>query len=333
MPQFAHSNWKSSEKSKRSAFWLRLIFLFCIIGSGAGAYLYWPQLYLYFSGNALLRLQKRSEQFEERLLAQKEEPLVLLQFLAETHQFINIAEISHGADPWLYFYRGLFDFYQLLLRSSYDYKNLIELTGRGFVPSQKLLGDKKVSLLQLGRKITINMRKTLALAPNFQRAPTAHLALIYGNLFFTGRTDRRDLIRLEEIKTAQFSQLQQRHHNWIEMVFYIFFGKKESLQLLLQQMKKQGALLPTLAQQNILLCHVHYYARSYIDALRFARRVAKRRNSPPHLLVEAARMEAEIFYIQRGVSAAIPYLHKALKFTEGEDIFIKKRLEQWSSDN
>lgn len=351
MPQFAHSSsWRGAKRLGRGALLLRLCLALLLTGGAAGAYFYWPQLYFHFTGSALGQLQQRSEEAERRLLDPKEDQKQLLAFFDETHQLINTAEAGRGASAWLCFYRGLFNLYELFLRVSHDSTSLIELTGRGFVPLQKELGDKNVSLLQLGRKIAIPMRKALALSPDLQEAPTAHLALVYGNLFLSGRTDKRDLRRLEESREIRLSPLRERYRNWMQIAFYALFGQERALTLLLQHKEQEhkgrehkgreeiererDLLLPlSTPEQEMLLCHAHYYARKYVEALRFARRAKRRSETPLHLVVEATRMEAEIFYLQRGSSAAIPYLRKALEFTEGRDSFIKKRLEQWSLDS
>ena len=78
--------------------------------------------------------------------------------------------------------------------------------------------------------------------------------------------------------------------------------------------------------RDLVLCHAHYFARDFLPALRLARSVKNRASAPDILRVEAVRMEAEVFLLQRGPGPACFFFEEAARI--GEDEFVTDRISQ-----
>ncbi|MCR9140789.1 MAG: hypothetical protein NXI24_00855 [bacterium] len=352
--------YQSFEPKKKRGRWL--VWLILILGLGAGgaaAYRYGPQLYYSVTGDALVRLEKRTDAFGRQLLAWDGGNDALPGMLAELDEVRRIAKIQERNSPAeadVYFYLGLIDFYELVVRVPLSGPSLMQLTGRGYLPLQKSLESvPEAPIPRLSKRISRNIRKALALDPGLDRRDAAYLMLAYGDLFFTERTDRNlQMILSEFIAGDQVTPALERYRDWIGLALFALSGNKQEIRQLVQQIDAASAVAPappvvpaaaddpppaeaepapaapaTRLQldeniRDLVLCHAHYFARDFLPALRLARTVKYRATAPDILRVEAVRMEAEIFLLQRGPGAACFFFNEAARI--GSDDFVSERI-------
>ena len=175
--------------------------------------------------------------------------------------------------------------------------------------------------------------------------------LVYGDLFFTERTDENlRLLLSEHIIGGEVSPGLERYRDWIGLALFALSGRKQELQNLVQAIeaatnqaaRPAGATEGADAEQSaavaaaqnrlnldenvrdLVLCHGYYFARDYLPALRLAREVKNRPDAPEILRVEAVRMEGEIFLLQRGPAAACFFFEEAARM--GDDDFVTERI-------
>lgn len=353
-------HYQSFEPKKNRGRWLVwLLLILGLAGGGGAGYLYGPQLYYGLTGDALVRLEKRTDEFETRLLAWDGGNAAIPGMLAELDEIRRIARIQERNSPaagWVYYYLGLVDFFELVVRVPLNGPSLMQLTGRGYLPLQKSLeAVPETAIPRLSKRIARNMRKALALDPGLNHRDAAYLLLAYGDLFFTERTDRNLKIFLSEhIIDGEVPPALERYRDWFGLALYALSGSKLEMQKLVQEIEAAGVAsaaadappnpndsappAPALSKpagnstrlrldenvRDLVLCHAYYFARDFLPALRLARSVKFRSSAPDILRVEAVRMEAEIFLLQRGPGAACFFFEEAARI--GQDEFVTERI-------
>jgi len=324
---------------KRSKKPFLYVLLFLLLAAfGGAAFHYAPLLYYQFTGDMMLRIEQRVAVYNEFLEKKNRSAADLYHYIADTRKMLDIVEKDHSASARLYYYRGLFDFYELLLRTELDGTSLIQLTGRQYLPPEKVIeGIPATSVQSVAKKVTVQMRKSLALDPS-PKAPELHTALlvmILGDLLFSGRTDPILFTRMETIDPSVVDPVLLRYYLWMKLALLTFHGKRSDIEMVLnggsEQEKEALSVLLEAGDRNLLLCYASYFSRDYLRALYFARLVKFDREVPPRKRAEAVRMEGEIFLIQRGPDIARFFWNQALEIAD--DPFIKGRLESLDSKN
>ncbi len=328
-------------RNKKRKVWLPVFLscaLFLVI---AWVYAYFPQLSFYFITNAFARLEKHTEKLEVRLLSLNEEPYDTLESIEQVRKLAKLTQKNNPTNALSHYYEGLFFFYELyLLLPLDDQISLMELTGRGFLPQQiEFSRIAKKSILPLTKKVILSMRRALAIQPDFFHKKKAELSLSYATLLYTGRTDLRDFRRIQETEKIELPPFWAKYREWLSIVFYCQLGKNNELFNLIgrypfpvkkNQNKKEtnGALQlrPTIA--NLILSHGYYGARDYIRSLKYARRANSLAEGSTKIQAEAFRMEAEIFYVQKGEKQAQKYFERAYLASEKKDVFIQDRIKE-----
>ncbi len=351
--------YQSFEPKKKRGRWLIWVLLLALLaGGGAAAYRYGPQLYYSVTGDALVRLEKRTDEFGRQLLAWDGGNAAVPGMLAELDEVRRIARIQKRNSPAaaeVYFYLGLIDFYELIVRVPLNGPSLMQLTGRGYLPLQKSLDSvPEIAVPRLSQRISRNVRKALALDPGLDRRSAANLMLAYGDLFFTERTDRNIRLILEEhVMSGEVQPALERYRDWLGLALYALSGARPETRKLVAEIQAalpaaeldgaptDAADEPPIAApgpvagvrlgldenvRDLVLCHAHYFARDFLPALRLARSVKYRASAPDILRVEAVRMEAEVFLLQRGPGPACFFFEEAARI--GEDEFVTDRISQ-----
>lgn len=317
----------------------RLLFLIPIlIILGLTGYFYGPRLYYQLSEDPLTRLERRSQHYESRLLSGAALLPEQYDYIQNTETIINVLQKDRPLVAEIHYYRGLFRFYDLLLRLPLNARSLLALTGREILPVHlPLEKPEPVSIIPLAARCSRIMRKALALDPDFKVRSMALLAIVYGDLFSTARTDPGLLNRIVEIDVEQIRPALLPYYDWIALAIFSLKGEYQKLQILLEKMEKSGApkspdqplhrLKLTANEALLLRCIGAWRARDYILALQLARRISADPKAPPAIKIEALRLEGEIFIKQRGLEAGRKYFQQALELSEGKDDFIKSRME------
>lgn len=327
-----------------------LILLLVLLLCGFTFYYYYPKISFYFLGNVFLRLENHSQKIEEDILSYRIPEEDILESLERIHDLAKFSKENDPADPLAHYYIGLLHFYELSLRLDQGQQSLLLLTGREFLPQHKNSTKlEPISILPLLRKIILSMRRALAIKADFLHSERADIVLSYASLLFTGRTDLRELRRIQENKLLDPPPLLGIVRDWLSLAFYAQLGRKKELSNFLAQLAakekqsksqedgQRAKVVSHLRMDHIpallLLCHGFYRARDYIGALRYARLVQSNPKSSETMRVEALRMQAEIFYIQRGKKAAKHYFDLAYKASNKKDDFIKERIKEIYREN
>ncbi len=321
-------------KKKSSRAWLWILLILLLIGGAAvPGYLYLPGLYYQYTGDAVQRVSRRAEQFEGFLAAGKSgEDLNI--FIQDTNKMLDILEKSQPARWEVYYYRGLFQFFEYTIRLQYDARSLVKLAGRGYLPSVIEDPDAgNAAILPLAKNSAIQMRKALAIKPDFPHWETAVLVIVCGDLFLTGRTDMNLFDQMMRIHTAEFQPGIAVYADWMKLAVYSMLGRIVEMEAIVSSIQKQESektgtrLHLTADQSNLLLAFSALNAKDYLRALQFARLVKFSPDAPVELKVEASRLEGEIFLVQSGPIQARFYFEEALKLSNGSDAFLEERIK------
>ena len=295
-----------------------------LVALAVPGYLYGPRLYYRYSDDPLSRMDRRAEAFL-KLQAEGSPPELLLQQVDESLTILRILEKDQGSEPLIQYYFGLFEFFELVLRVDPSVANLLQLAGRGYLPAGRDTAvPRKSSLTALGRRISVRVRRALALQPELPQADQARLALLFGDLFYTARTDRMLQVGMARIKRSALPAELWRSYDWMALLLDVVGGEPGRLQKRLAETK--GGLLVPAADRSLLECYAAFRAARYLEALRLARGLHA--NEESFRQVEALRMEGEVFLKQRGGRIALPYFEQALKKSGGTDPYLKGRIRQ-----
>ena len=327
--------WVEKKNSKRPFIILFLIIL--LISIIASIYSLYPTLSYYFISNTYLRLENNALRIEKRILAANEPIQVILNSLEQANKLTELTVKKNSDEALAYYYAGLFYYYELFLRVNQDEKSLIDLCGRGLLPvhvkiiEQNLIVVKPI--LPLARKVIVMMNKALAIEPNFIRKVQAKLILSYSYLILTGRTDKKFLKYIEEVKNIELTPLLNSSFEWVSIAYYSLLGMKKELIDFFNYYNTNINKISLKLDENsrdFLLAQGLYFSKDYISALKSLNKILahKDTNTPKYLLTEILRLEAEITLIQRGKLAAKPLFEKAFVSTEKKDEFIAERINE-----
>lgn len=300
--------------------------------TGWVGYRYIPPLYYQFTGDAIIRIQKRSESYQDYLRAGNRSIADLYRHIDESRRFIELIgrEGSDSAD--LYYYRGLFLLYEMLLRTELNGATLLKLTGRGFLPPEKNGPDiPDASLIRIARDTAVGMRKALAIDPEPapERLSVSLLGIVLGDLIATGRMDGALFSKMERIHSEDLPVPLRSCELWTRLALFALQGKRVEAEQYIERFKKEdpkiyGALFQSETQANLYFSHLHFVTASYISSLNYARMVKANPEASDALRAEAIRMEGEIFLIQRGAQVASIFFRQALDLSP--DPYIEERL-------
>lgn len=316
--------------SKKKGGFLRKISLVALL-AGLLLPLYWyaPRWYHEFSGNTILRVQQRSQKFEDLLHSKEHSLQSKYEFLEETRIILRRLLKNNPAEGQVYYYLGLFHFYELVLRLPLDATSLLRLAGRGFLPEDSGVEElPKLSLPALGRAEAILMRKALALEPDAIDLARARLAIAYGDFLFTGRTDLNLADLLEAEQSEALPAALQPARLWLQFSINTILGRSAELSRLSKEfglLNPPAILVIEPGQLDLLQCYAAFYSDEHPRALQLARQI-KTGATDLYLKVEAARIEAEILLIQNRKELARNALEQALQWSDGADETIVKRL-------
>jgi len=312
-----------------------------------------PRIYYAVTGDAVLRIEQRVARIGTAVHDPQTTLPELLANIEEARRILEIHEQNEPADPALHFNRGLLRFYELVARAPVDGRNLMLLTGRGYLPLQ-LESDEvaAVSIPRLARETATDMRRALALDPELDGRAAARLALAYGDLLYSGRTDPYLVRVVTELPAEELPDNLLRYRDWLAAGLFALSGQQARLNQLAAELAAADASSPEAGsgdppddagaanaaaqlrlqtdanQRRLILAAGAFQARDYLTALRLARRVKREPDATPLERVEAARLEGEVFLVQRGAYAALPFFQQAFDFagTEG-DSFVEERLK------
>ncbi len=330
--------WVTKKKSKRPLF-IVFSFLLVVFSGWLGYYLY-PSVSYYFVSNTYLQLENNALRIEKRLLSQNESISSLLSSIEQAKKLTEITLKKKSDEALVHYYLGLFYYYELFVRVVQDQKSLIELSGRGLLPVHTKFGKTEIEIKPispLSHKIMVTMNQALALEPNFIRNKQAKLLLAYSSLLFTGRTDKKMLAYINELKNIEFTPLLTLTYEWVSISYYSLLGqKKELLELLLplkdHQIEKDKKETNHLYLQTnaieLLLAEGLFHSKDYMASLKYIRNILSAKEMPNYILVETLRIEAEIALIQRGASIAHSLFEKAYEASEKKDMYIADRIKE-----
>lgn len=318
-------------------------------------------IYYRFSGNAVHRVASRSTLYEQRALEGTSSEKELYLFIEDSRKIIDLLEETKPSHYLVPYYRGLFDFYEFLLRTNLDADNLVQMVGKGYIPlDQGIDGlepsdeEKLLPLEKLSRNISVSIRKSLALNPDLAEQDRARVMIVYATVFDTGRTDPYLVELVNDFQGARFNSFFQPRSDWIAVALYTILGEAKNLEGIMNQLEVVGVdpagaaslsetanltdnpsgderverLKLSEVQANFILANGYYYSKDYIKALGVARSIFRGSDKDSPLAVASVVLEAEIFLAQRGPIPALRYFHRALKLAGGKDPLIEQRIEE-----
>ena len=291
----------------------------------------------FFDAPELTLVRNRMEHYNTLVHEKKSPSKTLYPFLEEARGLLEKLEVKHPADPVVPYYHGLFSLHEFLLRVPLNSENLLELTGRGYLPGGRS-GYSERSIETLARDISIQMRKSLALEPDFPEKNTAILGILLGDLFGQGRTDPFLLQYAGQLKQERLAPVFRPAGSWILLTLSTILGDVPAVEVLLNppvdpdQTIGSSHLVLTDVEKKLLLAETHFYGKNYLQALRLVREIKATEGVSTKWMVEALRLEGEIFVIQRGPLVGLYFFQQALAESGGKDLFLVSRIQSIRSE-
>ncbi len=305
-----------------------------ILGTtGWTAYRYGPAIYYQFSGDAIVRLQKRIEGYEARFLHASDDPEEYYAQIEDIRRILNLVERENPAQAEVQYFQGILDFYELTLRVRFDGESLVQLTGRGYLPPDMPgLNLPVMKTSDLAHRASRRMRRALALSPDFKFAASAGMVISYGDLLFTGRTDPVLFDLMKKVKINEMPESYRPMAVWMSLALFALQGRRTELLALSADLEKlkdteRHRILPGPDALKLVVAHGALQAKDYLLALDLARKVRADDKAPDPIRAEAVRVEAEVFLAQNGPDAARPYFEEAKKIAGGKDPFLDERIK------
>ncbi|MBI41191.1 MAG: hypothetical protein CMF59_16470 [Leptospiraceae bacterium] len=351
----------SRRKKSRGRLWIWFIPLSLIT---AGGILYGQDIFRYFqvrfASDSLLRLQGRTDAYlasysryaEMTPPASSDEPAqnpyfklqdALYQQIDENRRIIEIIARTEEDLGTMAAWRGRYELYELLLRIQLDSRNLIEFSGRGYLPPLRPSLLEERSVQSIGFELSRYMRRALAYNPEGSYKSLAHFGVALGDLMYFGRTDPAILQHLHAVNPSELPPELRKEWIWVASGLYALLGDHQKLKEITdpaqpaadatQQedpLNARGFL--KVYQKQLLMGYARFQAKDYMQALYSVRQVKYDPSVPAFYRAEAARMEGEINARQNGPYFAIPYLQEALRIS-GEDPFLQERLSAFMPKN
>ena len=355
----------SRRKKSRGRTWIWLIPLSLLI---AGGVFYGQDVIRFFqvrfASDSLLRLQGRTDAYlaSYARYSQMEPPVstddpgenpyfklqdALYQQIDENRRIIEIIARTEEDLGTMAAWRGRYELYELLLRIQLDSRNLIEFSGRGYLPPLRPSLLEERSIQSIGFQLSRYMRRALAYDADARYKSLAHFGVALGDLMYFGRTDPAILQHLHQVNPSELPPELKREWMWVATGLYALLGDHEKLQEVLNPPAEEASALDPQAdmpavdtaegflepyQKQLLLGYARFQSRNYMQALYSVRQVKYDASVPNFYRAEAARMEGEINAKQNGPYFAIPYLQEALRIS-GDDPFLQDRLSAFMPKN
>lgn len=321
-------------KKRRSGAWILPLFILSILGGLVYlAFTYGSAIHEYFFDAPEITLVKgRLEQYDEKVDGGETSSKNLYAFLADAKSILESLETRYPADPRVPYFHGLFDLYEFQLRVPLNEENLLSLINRGYLPGARN-GYSGRPITGVATSISRYMRKALAIAPDFSDSSRADLAILYGDLFDLGRTDPYMLDLIREIPREKIPPRFMGLYSWMFLSLESILGDPERIAAFLKLDDDSIGLKISPQRKSLILAQAYFYRGNYLQSLRLARSIKRDLTAPVSDRVEATRLEAEVFYVQRGAPVALYFFNEALAISGGNDPFIKERIEQIRLDH
>ena len=283
-------------------------------------------------------LESRASHIEEQLIAHtgksdagplpgytsfsEEEREQIVAYLKDSRRILSFYEGSTETGAALQANAALFQFYELLLYVQLNEKSLLDLAGRGFLPS--LSGINAETFREKARSALLLSRKSLAMDPGQRRADDLLLIEVMADLLYNERTDPHLFDQLSAINRKKLSIGLQPAYDFASLSLFARSGNRERLNEILSADAQPNAHTP-----QMLRIYALFHARDYIQAMQLARSLMADPQADAALRSEAARMMGEIFRIQSGPAAGLPYLYQARDLHD--DPFLDELIQQWQA--
>ena len=342
------------EKKKK----INIFILLALIVGGSLSMYYLYQLYQRISiarGDMFLRLERRAGVFEKKYQSQPMAYQEHFRYIQESQSLVKKAIDRDTTKSYPYYYQATFYFYEIILRTSIDLKSLYEILSRSFIPPPRnalQFGEKaekeseainlsenqrkqEKQLVDLGEKLLHGVNKVFALGDSDINVNQGQIFFLIGKLLYTGRIDQHDLKRIQSISSyTPQSPISSYYLTWLRIVYYAYFQDRSFD--FAQEIKKleissswEKPIAPFVDWQMILLAQIYFKLKKYNHAYDIAQKLTSQAGISPYFQQEAHLLKAQILYVQRSKEVALPYLEKAYEFSQFQDTYIKKYLEEW----
>lgn len=322
-------------RSRKIWFLLPLIGLigFLAYRYGEGTYLAIRQRFL---PENLQLLESRISHVEEQLIAHtiqsdagvlpgythfsEQERKQIVAYLKDSRRILSFYEGPAETGAAIQTSAALFQFYELLLYVQLNEKSVLDLAGRGFLPS--LTGITVETFREKVRSSLLLSRKSLAMDPEQRRADDLRLIEVVSDLLYNERTDPHLFDQLTHINRDKIAPGLKPTYAFASLALFARSGNRERLNEILDAHAKSG-------MSQMLRIYTLFHAREYIQAMQLARILMADAQAEPALRSEAARMMGEIFRIQSGTAAGLLYLYQARGLHP--DPFLDELIQQWQA--
>lgn len=326
---------------KKNKPWFSIIMTIILLALVPIVYIYGPVLYHRYSGDSQYRIEQQNIKWARKIHSTKYDPLSLIDEITQAQKVVEIIQNNKPMDANVRILGAMLIFYKMMIRMPVNDDNLMQLTGRGYMPASRKIQNEKTSTtpVQSAKKLMVTVRRAFAIDPELDHKNQANLLILYGDFIFTGRTDPHLLVRLDQIKSDELPDHLKPWYQWIAIALYTLMGETQKSREIIKSIASTDNSKQTVASQNLflseanrqlILCHGFYYSKRYLQALQQARFVKNNKLLTPSIRAEAARMEAEIFLIQRGKASARYFFLQALEIGKIGDPFIQSRIDEIS---
>lgn len=249
-------------------------------------------------------------------------------YIRDSRRILTFYEGSGENPAAIYGYEALFSFYEILLYVQLDTSTLIGLAGRSYLPPSP--GKKPEDLRRIARQTSISARKSLAIDPENPMGPVLYLALTYGDLLQTERTDPALFDLFQKIDREKLPEAFLPVWSWAALALNSMKGDPAGLnEAVAEKIKLEGKTIrPDAPSLELLRVYTLFHAKDFIQALSLSQRLQADPALPIHLRVEGARMSGEIFARQNGPAFGLPYFLEAKRLSDSKDPFIEERIRE-----
>jgi len=312
-------------RRKRTPDWLRYVLPAAAILLLLPAFFFWEDVYYSLAGDAAERLEKRAAHYETILGS--ESPEKLYDFIEDARRLADIVERENPGSAMTAYYRGLFDFYELILRVELSAITALELAGRGFLPEGRPGEYSERPIEVLAADSAFYVRRALAMDPELRTRGRAYLILVLSEMLATARTDPilEEYLKESDGQTPLLLVVQ----SWVTLTLKALRGDAEGLEKVLPELKKPGQpMVLTALDLEFFRAYAAFRGRNYLKALQLIREIKGEPLLTQEQRIEVARMEGEIFLAQNVKETAIKYFQEGYKLSDRSDPLIQERLAE-----
>lgn len=297
------------------------------------SYRYGTEIYYRWTGDPVGRLQKQFDRIETKLASDQADVDSIYKILRDNRKILKFVAKDRPLSPEVYYLLGLDSFYELMIRIPATSKSLVQLCSREILPASITNENlPNSSIPSLALNITKNLRRSLSLDPSYRSRYRTIFALMFGDFFYTARTDPLLFRSLEQINGNEMADAFVPHYQWMALALYTIGGKEEDFLKFVNSIRsnKETGRQLDISQGELMLLQAitSFRAKNYLVSLRTFRQMKEIEGVSEELVVEALRFEGEIFFIQQGAEPALPFFREALKRSGGEDFLIRQRIEE-----